>query len=172
MTLDLKEAGDVIYLMGSSRIRTALSQYLVAEHGVNLSPAPYFNLDEEYQVQQVTAKLIEKNLLCSAHDCSEGGLFINLLESAMVRNLGFDIHKTNANLRNDAYLFGEAQGRIVVSLNPSNANAVESLLSEAGVAFEKLGAITSGEIAVNGQQFGDTTDYAGIYNTSLENQLN
>lgn len=172
MTLDFKQVGDAIYLIGSSRNDIASSQYLVAEHGVNLSPAPYFNLDEEYQVQQATAKLIQKNLICSAHDCSEGGLFINLLESAMARSLGFDIHNTNANLRNDAYLFGEAQGRIVVSLNPSNANAVESLLSGAGVAFEKLGAVTSGEITVDGHPFGDTTEYTGIYNTSLENQLN
>jgi phosphoribosylformylglycinamidine synthase len=172
MTLDFKNAGDAIYLIGTSRNDIASSQYLVSEHGINLSPAPFFNLDEEYNVQQATAHLIAQDLIQSAHDCSEGGLFIALLESASVRNLGFDIQKTNGEIRNDAFLFGESQSRIVVSVKAAHASVVEAALESKHVAFEKLGTVTKGNIQVDKQPYGDIQEYAHIYNTSLENQLN
>src|SRR3546814_8956356 len=55
------------------------------------SPAPFFDLDKEFEVQQAIKNLILENLIDSAHDVSDGGLYISLLESAMPRNLGFDI---------------------------------------------------------------------------------
>lgn len=171
MTLDFKAAGDFIYLIGSSKNDIASSQYLVSQHKVQLSPAPAFNLDEEYTVQQATSKLIAADLVQSAHDCSEGGLFINLLESAMVRNLGVDIKKSNTDLRNDAFLFGEAQSRIVVSVQAGNATQVETMLNSLNVSFEKLGTVTENNMVIDGVNFGQTTDFAQVYNTSLENAL-
>lgn len=171
MTLDFKAAGDFIYLIGSSKNDIASSQYLVSQHQVQLSPAPAFNLDEEYAVQQATSKLIAADLVQSAHDCSEGGLFINLLESAMVRNLGVDIKKSNTNLRNDAFLFGEAQSRIVVSVQAGNSTQVETILNSLNVSFEKLGIVTESNMVIDGVNFGQTTDFAQVYNTSLEKAL-
>lgn len=171
MTLDFKQEGDVIYLVGESKNDIASSQYLVSQHGVQLSPAPTFDLDEEYNVQQAVSKLIASDLVASAHDCSEGGLFISLLESAMVRNLGFAIHKLNGGLRNDAFLFGEAQSRIVVSVSNEKATQAEALLHDLGVGFEKLGVVTNGSISVDGTSFGNTSDYANTYLTALEKQL-
>ncbi|MFN7312592.1 MAG: phosphoribosylformylglycinamidine synthase subunit PurL [Bacteroidota bacterium] len=171
MTLDFKSANDAIYLIGTSKNDIASSQYLVSQRGVELSPAPAFNLDEEHQIQQAVSKLIHQNLAQSAHDCSEGGLFICLLESAMYRNLGFAIHKTNATLRNDAFLFGEAQSRIVVSVAPTNIQAFETFLAQNNIPFEKLGTVTSGAIAIDEHSFGNTNDYKSIYETALEKEL-
>lgn len=171
MTLDFKQAGDVIYLIGESKNDIASSQYLVSQHKVQLSPAPAFNLDEEYAVQQATSKAIAHNLIQSAHDTSEGGLFISLLESAMHSNLGFEINKPNAQLRNDAFLFGEAQSRIVVSVTSSNVSTFEKLLQDNKVKFEKLGVVTTGNITIDGVDFGKTTDYKNTYLTSLESKL-
>lgn len=171
MTLDFKSANDVIYLIGTSKNDIASSQYLVSQRGVELSPAPAFNLDEEHQIQQAVSKLIHQDLVQSAHDCSEGGLFICLLESAMHRNLGFAIHKTNTTLRNDAFLFGEAQSRIVVSVAPTNIQAFETFLAQNNIPFEKLGTVTSGAIAIDEHSFGNTNDYKSIYETALEKEL-
>jgi len=143
---------------------------LVAEHGVNLSPAPAFNLDEEYDVQQAVSKLIAADAILSAHDVSEGGLFINLLESAMAGNFGFEINKTHSDLRNDAFLFGEAQSRIVVSV--ASQQEAEAFLKANGINYEVLGKVTKCQIVVNGHQFGNTTDFALTYQTALENKLN
>ena len=171
MTLDFKQTGDVIYLIGESKNDIASSQYLVSQHKVQLSPAPAFNLDEEFAVQQATSKAIANNLIQSAHDVSEGGLFISLLESAMPNNLGFDIAKQNATLRNDAFLFGEAQSRIVVSVSSSNIAAFEKLMQDSGLKLEKLGTVTTGNIQISGADFGQTEQYKNTFLTSLENKL-
>lgn len=171
MTLDFKNEGDLIYLVGESKNDIASSQYLVSHHKVQLSPAPAFNLDEEYNMQQAISKLIASNLIESAHDTSEGGLFIALLESAMVNSLGFSINKVNTTLRNDAFLFGEAQSRVVVSVKAIDAEKAEALLHDLGVKFEKLGTVSKSELSVDGVSFGTVEAFKTTYNTSLENKL-
>lgn len=171
MTLDFKKEGDVIFLVGESKNDIASSQYLVSQHKIQLSPAPAFDLEEEYNVQQAISKLIATNLVQSAHDTSEGGLFISLLESAMVNNLGFSISKVNNTLRNDAFLFGEAQSRVVVSVKASEVEKVEALLRDLDVKFEKLGQVTGGELKVDEVSFGNVADFKTTYNTSLESKL-
>lgn len=170
MTLDFKNEGDVIYLVGSSKNDIASSQYLVMQHDVQLSPAPCFNLDEEYNVQQAVSKLIATGIIQSAHDTSEGGLFISLLESAMAANLSFDI-QTAEGIRTDAFLFGEAQSRIVVSATHAQTAAVEKLLNDAGVRFERIGTVTKGNISINKTDFGTVADYKNTFDTALEKQL-
>ncbi len=108
MTLNFKEEGDVIYLVGEAKNDIGCSEYVHKIIGVELSPAPYFNLEEEFVLQQKIATLIEKNLIVSAHDISEGGLFVTLCESGFYKNLGFSMG-TDTDYRKDAFLFGEAQ---------------------------------------------------------------
>jgi phosphoribosylformylglycinamidine synthase subunit PurL len=169
MTLDFKQAGDVIYLVGQSRNDIGSSQYLVSQHKVEKSQAPYFELDEEYNVQQTVKKIIAGNLVQSAHDLSEGGLFIALLESAMVRNFGFAIQKSQTEIRNDAYLFGEAQSRVVVSVKAADVVAFEKAMGT--TAFEKLGEVTAGSISVAGTAFGSVAEYKDLFDNALANYL-
>ncbi len=171
MTMHFKQSGDQIYLIGQSRNDIASSQYLVSEHGIQHSPAPSFHLDEEFNIQQAVSKIISADLASSAHDTSEGGLFTCLLESAMENNLGFSIQKPNGEIRNDAYLFGEAQSRIVVSVEKNKATQLEALLAQLGVHFEKTGEVTSGKISVEGVDFGTVDSYKNNYQTSLEKYL-
>jgi phosphoribosylformylglycinamidine synthase II len=169
MTLDFKATGDAIYLIGQSRNDIGSSQYLVSQHKVELSNAPHFELDEEYNVQQAVKNVIANNLVQSAHDLSEGGLFIALLESAMVRNLGFEIKGQKSDIRNDAYLFGEAQSRVVVSVKATDVAAFEMALGN--TAFEKLGEVTTGNISVAGTSFGLVAEYKNLFDNALANYL-
>ncbi len=171
MTMDFKNAGDVIYMLGNSKNDIASSHYLAHYHKVQYSPAPYFNLHEEHQLHKALLGLINGNHIESAHDCSEGGLFITLLESAMNRNLSFEIRNPKSEIRNDAFLFGEAQGRVVVSVKADNSLQVESFLNNLNMPFEKLGTVTENNIQINGVEFGSVMDYKNIYETSLENKL-
>lgn len=171
MTMDFKNAGDVIYMLGNSKNDIGSSHYLAHYYKVQYSPAPYFNLDEEYQLHKALLGLINGNHIESAHDCSEGGLFITLLESAMNKNLNFEIRNPKSEIRNDAFLFGEAQGRVVISVKADNSPQVESFLNNLNMPFEKLGTVTENIIQVNGVEFGSVMDYKNIYETSLENKL-
>ncbi len=171
MTLDFKQAGDVIYLIGQSYNDIGSSQYLVSQHNVQFSPVPFFELDEEYTIHQAVKKVIAGNLVQSAHDCSEGGLFIALLESAMHRDLGFSVNGPHPAVRKDAYLFGEAQSRVVVSVKASDVAAFEAAIKEANSRFEKLGTVTTGNISVADVKFGEVDEYKELFNNSLANYL-
>src|SRR5690606_23128733 len=116
MTLHFKNEGAQIYLLGESHNDIASSEYLLRYLNVKQSPAPYFDLEKEYHLQKVLMQIIEQQMIDSAHDVSDGGLFVTLAESGFFNNLGFDI-KTDKNIRKDGFLFGESQSRVVVSVS-------------------------------------------------------
>ena len=158
-------------MLGKQVNDIASSEYLFSYHKTKNTPAPYFNLDEEFTLQQAIKAVIKKQLVKSAHDISDGGLFINLLESSIHGNLGFEI-KTNASLRKDAYLFGEAQGRAVISISSDNKTAFEMELKNSNVLFEEIGIVKGKEIIIDNAKLGTVSEYENAYNTSIESKLN
>lgn len=170
MTLDFKQVGDLIYLVGEAKNDLGSSQYLAKLKGVEYSPCPQFNLDEEYAVQMAVYDTITAGLLSSTHDISEGGLFVACLESAMAGGTGFDIC-TLTGIRNDAWLFGESQSRVMVSISPDNKNAFESSMQLAGVKAMHIGTVSADGIAVNGQSWGEVQDFAKPYNTVIADTM-
>jgi len=169
MSLGFKHAGDTIYLLGHNRNDINCSEYLHHLCGVTHSPAPYFDMEEEYQLQQTVMRLISEKLIKSAHDISEGGLFACLLESSMANGLGFSIH-TDTGIRKDATLFGEAQSRVVVSVNPDVHALFEAELK--GLSFTKIGVVNANrEICVDNDSWGFVSDWKQAYDTALEKLL-
>lgn len=168
MTLDFKEEGDVLYLLGASSNDINCSEYLHHIYGVEYSPAPQFDIEAEFALQQKLASLIQKRIIQSAHDISEGGLFVALCESGFNRELGFSII-TNNGFRKDAYLFGEAQSRVVVTVAIDKVNEFEKLLN--GFPAEKIGVVTSGEMVVDGDFWGTIDWWKDLYDTAIENYL-
>jgi phosphoribosylformylglycinamidine synthase len=170
-TLSFKNEGDVIYLVGESKNDISSSEYLYSFHKEKNSPAPYFNLDEEFNMQSAVKTVITSGLIKGAHDVSDGGLFITLLESAIQGNLGFDV-TTSKDIRKDAFLFGEAQGRVVVTADPSKTSGLESELKKQNVSFLKLGTVKGKNVVIDGADHGTVSEYTMVYNTSLESKLN
>jgi len=166
-----KEKGDIIYLLGESKNDISSSEYLYSYHKVKASPVPYFDLDKEFRLQKLVKSLIEKSMIRSAHDVSDGGLYVTLLESAMVRGFGFDI-TTDAEIRNDAFLFGEAQGRIVVSVTATKEAAFIDFMIEQKFPFSALGHVTKSELRVDDISFGFVADAKKDYDCTLESLLN
>ena len=169
MTLDFKEEGHVILLVGASGNDINSSQYLAKICSVEYSPAPHFNLEEEFTLQQKIAELISKDLIASAHDVSEGGLFVTLLESAFNNGLGFDVVASDYNIRKDAQWFGEKQSRVVISVNADKINEVKRVLGSH--PFEELGVVTGGSVEVDGMEWGQIAEWKEKYDTALENYL-
>ena len=169
MTLDFKEEGDVILLIGTSGDDINSSQYLSKICGVEYSPAPHFILEEEFALQQKITELISKGLIESAHDVSEGGLFVTLLESAFNNNLGFDVVASDYDTRKDAQWFGEKQSRVVVSVDASKLNEVKKVLGSH--PFEELGVVTGGSVEVDGMEWGQIEEWKEKYDMALENYL-
>ena len=162
--------GDLIYLVGESLNDINSSEYLYSYHKVKLSPAPHLNLDRELQVQQAIAAAIGTGKVVSAHDVSDGGLFITLLESGMVHGRGFDIATDNA-VRTDAYLFGEAQSRVVVSVKPADQVALENALQANGTPFSHIGTVKGSDVIIGGKNYGAVSSFKEEYTTAIEKFL-
>ncbi len=170
MTLDFKQAGDQIWLVGESQNDINSSEYLHKLHGVEFSPAPHFELEEEVNLQKAIRTLIHSSTITSAHDISEGGLFITLCESGFNRALGFTV-QSNDRIRKDAWLFGEAQSRVVVSVSADKEEEFLKLVSASGVKTEKLGTVTSGDIQIDGTSWGNIVEWKDRYDTAIEKYL-
>lgn len=170
-TLDFKEEGNIIYLIGESKNDISSSEYLYSFHKVKNTPAPYFNIETEYNIQDSVQRIIKSKLINSAHDVSDGGIFMNLLESAMVNNLGFEI-STDPAIRKDAFLFGEAQSRVIVSVSSTNIAAFETELKNQKTIFSKLGTVKGSACVIDGTNYGSIADYKYSFDTSIEDFLN
>lgn len=170
MTIPFKQEGDLIYVIGKMTDDIASSEYLFSYLGIKNSPAPYFNLSEEHQMHKGVRSLIAAKLIKSAHDISDGGLMCCLLEKSFTSGLGFDI-KTDSNFRKDAYLFGESQGRAVVSISPENKEAFEAALLGMNLPFAELGSVNGNEVKVDSELFGTVNGLKHLYDNAVEKAL-
>ena len=168
MTLNFKQPGDVLFLVGPSSDDIASSEYLYSYRDVNASPAPQFDIEQEWQVQEVIKTMIRNGWLQSAHDVSDGGLFVCLAESAMAGHLGFAIETDGRpnRYRLDAFLFGESQSRVVVSVAPDFADEVERYLSS-GTPFQRLGVVTAADFVLDDALILTTEAANGLYDNAL-----
>jgi phosphoribosylformylglycinamidine synthase len=167
LTMDFKKKGDVIFLLGQCRDDISSSQYLVSYHKVESSPAPWFDMEHEKELQKLLIDLANSRLLQSAHDISEGGLFVTLFESGMHRNLGFDI-TTDCEVRPDAYLFGEAQGRVIVSVCEENEGDFIDFVLNTKIKVTLLGHVTKGDMRIDDESFGQIQNVKETYLTALD----
>ena len=169
-SLGFKGKSDLIYMLGKSENDISSSEYLASYHEVKESPAPNFDLDIEVELQHTLTKLIRASVIESAHDISDGGLFVTLLESSMVNNLGFDI-TTSAEIREDAFLFGESPSRVIISVREVKEDRFLDILRESNIPFTLIGHVSKSEIRIDDQSFGDVAEYKEIYNTALAAKL-
>ena len=166
MTSDFKSEGDQIYLIGESVNDISSSQYLASFHNITACPAPHFDLEKEYATHQVIKELIKQKVVASVHDVADGGLYITLLESSVPNDLGFTI-ETDPDIRKDAFLFGEAQGRVVVSVKPENQEAFIELMATSEIEFSLLGTVNPGEFIVDTKGFGSVAAVKEVYDNVL-----
>lgn len=162
MSYIYRNKGDMIFLIGKSQNDISGSEYLCSIHKKCNVGVPYFNLDEEKAINKVVANLIEKKYIRSAHSVERGGLFFNLIESSMPLGLGFDV-TSPAEIRTDAFLFGEAQGRIVVSVSMENEDNFVDMMMESRVPFSTLGHVTKGELRIDDISYGSVDEYKRGY---------
>ena len=166
-SLDFKYEGDTIYLLGNQKEDINSSEYLREVHGVHSSPPPYFNDAEEIALQASITEIIEKGTVNSAHDTADGGLFPSLLESYFTHNMGFDISLTD-DIRMDAALFGEAQSRVILSMNEANGADLEAVCEKHSVPCKKIGNVRKNKMSINNINFGMLSEYKKTFNDRLK----
>ena len=93
-------------------------------------------------------------------------MYISLLESCFAHEVGFEI-STDDSIRKDAFLFGESQGRIIVSIKPEDEQKFIESLEETDTPYRLLGSVTSGDITIDDASFGVISDLKNKFSTAL-----
>lgn len=166
-----KGAGDAVLLLGgvadlSDRLLgLGGSAFLQALRKLKTGSPPRCDLEREKRTHDALLGMIRAGLVKSAHDCSEGGLAVALAESCMSHQIArdtpllvgaeIDLSKLECP-RLDALLFGETQGRIVISCAPGNVAAIEAAAREAGIPLAVLGTTGGADLKIT-TRFGSTT---------------
>lgn len=175
MTMEFKDPGDLIVLLGETRNALGGTEFLKSYHDMQVGLPPQLNLQKEKNLHNLLIESIEKNLLKSAHDLSEGGLVIGLAESAACGNKGIEVELKTAGLRKDALLFAETQSRAIISLTESNWEKLQKLAQEKSVSCQIIGKVKTNnfEIKIDGQAIINTAveKIKDIYFNSIERYL-
>lgn len=164
-----KAAGDLVALVGRTKeeLGAGTAHFLLT--GRDEGEVPVIDLKEARRLNDFLVTAANRELLHSAHDCSEGGLAVTLTESALAGNLGFAL-KWTTDVSVAAALFGESQSRVVISLGPDQRERVEKLAEEFDLPVVFLG-LTGGDevrLTVNGQTLAaPLAELADIYHNSL-----
>ena len=138
-----KSEGDNVVLLGSTREELGGSEYLKVFHGLVRGTPPWIDLKLERAVQRCCLKAIEKGILRSAHDVSEGGLAVALAECCVAgpgRPLGVRIELREM-MRTDALLFGESQSRIIISIEGKKLNRLREIAEKEGAPMQVIGEV-------------------------------
>ncbi|MEO5509034.1 MAG: AIR synthase related protein, partial [Longimicrobiales bacterium] len=150
--------GDSIILLGRNTDELGGSEYLKLLHELVAGDAPAVDLNGERALQEAVIAMADARLIRSAHDCAEGGLGVTIAESAFGDQGPFGVDVALAdNIAAAPLLFGEAQGRIVVSCGTADEEAVLSIAEKNGVP-----ATVIGKVGAQGGAFRITTHGATI----------
>ncbi len=143
ISMDFKQAGDFIYIVGSTRCELGGSEYLKTRGFIGNS-VPEVDPQRSKQVMHSLSTATGKGLVRACHDCSEGGIGVAVAEMAFAGGLGASINLKEVPLgepidRDDFILFSESNSRFIAEVSPDKKEAFEKAM--AGVPFALIGRL-------------------------------
>ena len=173
MTPWFKSEGDLVVLLGLTREELGGSEYLKVFHGMVRGTPPWIDLKLERAVHRSCIRAIDKGILRSAHDISEGGLAVALVEGCVSRPegpMGVKI-KLNEMMRMDALLFGESQSRIIVSVEEKNLKLLKDIADKEGAPTQVIGEVGGNRFAIQPMIGLAVDELKAIWSGTLEKHL-
>jgi phosphoribosylformylglycinamidine synthase II len=167
-----KKAGDVILLIGATRADLGASELLALLADEAIGAVPQLDLAAEKAAQKTCLDAIREELVCSAHDCSDGGLAVALAECCFSSYRRYPIgaridlsqHATQSGLPADingraALLFGESPSRIILSVKAEHVDRVREIAAENGTVYSVIGEVGGDQlsIACDGERLVETS---------------
>ncbi|MHA1672100.1 MAG: AIR synthase-related protein [Promethearchaeota archaeon] len=150
ISMDVKHSGDLVYILGETKHELGGSEYydeLGLEGGVSV---PKVDPKTAIQRYRLLYQAIQKELIQSCHDCSDGGLAISLTETAFAGDFGLEIDltqiPTEGQLRDDIILFSETPSRLIVSILPEHKSEFESIFE--GSKFAQIGTVGGSSLKI------------------------
>jgi phosphoribosylformylglycinamidine synthase len=171
-----RNQGDAVVILGAARGELGGSQYLSLMTGETFGTPPRVDLAAERALVDLLVDAARQGLLASAHDVSDGGLAVTLAECSINSGLGADLDLTEyaGGIEPRAALFGEEQGRAVVTTPPNRAAALLSLAASRGVPATAAGSVrgTRLRVTVGGESLdSELTRLRDIYEGAIPRRM-
>jgi phosphoribosylformylglycinamidine synthase II len=151
ITMDAKNIGDLVYILGLTRSELGASEYF-NELNYTGTKVPQVDPNKAIIRYRKLFEAIQHGLIESAHDCSDGGLGITLAECSFSGGLGMEIDLRKVPIqsitRDDYLLFSESASRIVVTISPKNKEKFEDIFKT--TEFAKIGMVKGENLAITG----------------------
>jgi len=143
ISMDFKQAGDFIYIAGSTRCELGGSEYLKTRGFIGNS-VPEVDPQKSKRLLESLSTATGKGLVRACHDCSEGGIGVAVAEMAFAGGLGASINLKEVPLgepvdRDDFILFSESNSRFIVGVSPDKKDAFEKEME--GAPFALIGQV-------------------------------
>jgi phosphoribosylformylglycinamidine synthase II len=168
-----KAAGDRVVLLGRTREELGGSEYLKVVHKLVKGTPPWIDLRLERAVQHCCVEAIERGIVRSAHDVSDGGLAVALAECCVCgpeKPLGVRVEMREM-IRGDALLFSESQSRIVVSLQEKDLGELQSIAAKENVPVQVLGSVGGARFIVRPLLRLPVEEVRTVWSSALPNHL-
>jgi len=148
VSMDIKKAGDLIYIVGTTQNELGGSEYFRVQGFIGNS-VPKVNPQQGKQLMDCLSVATGKGLVKACHDCSEGGIGVAIAEMAFAGGLGATIHLGSVLLgepiaRNDFILFSESNSRFLVEVTQENKAKFEEIMGTTTLAV--IGWVTDSEM--------------------------
>ena len=145
-----KDEDDLVVLLGSMREEIGGSEYLKVIHGIEDGPAPVVEIVEELRVLKTCLYAIRDGIIKSAHDCSEGGLAVALIECCVSseKGLGAEV-ELHEDMREDAILFGESQSRVIVTIHKRDLPRLKVIADSHQTPLKVIGRVKGDRLRIN-----------------------
>ena len=169
-----KEEGDLIYVLGEDFEELGGSEYLKIIHNKVFGDSPKINLEIEKRLQYSLLGLIEKELIDSAHDVSEGGIISAIAECCIINEVNPVGAEVNISVksRDEFSLFSESQSRVIVSIRKNNKDKFESYLNKQDQTFTFLGETKGTNLSVNNKIVISIKRLKELYYNTIPNIMN
>lgn len=133
-TSEFKQAGDKIFVIGKTGADFNGSELQKMQLGRIEGELFDFDIDKEKMIQDKVLQAIREGLIQSAHDCSEGGLAVALMESAFGNELGLS---ATLDMPSE-WLFSESPSRFVLSVRPEHVEEVKEVFGQDAVEIGEV----------------------------------
>ena len=169
-----KKEGDLVYLLGEDFEEIGGSEYLSLVYNLVKGESPKIDLQREKDLHSVVLSLIEKKLIHSAHDVSEGGIISCLAECCILEKenlIGAEVN-IPVKSREDFSFFSESQSRIVVSVSEGNKDEFEKHFPAGKISCTYLGKTGGERLLVNGKYGFDLIKLIDLYYNTISKIMN
>src|SRR5450755_753035 len=180
---DFSEARRAIVLLRGSESGDATdaeaafgsSEYAKEILGAVWGYPPDLELEKEAALQKALVEIAQIEIMDSAHDCSDGGIAVTLIESGLAKGIGMNVDLTSLGLPPEFVLFGEDASRVVISCDRDNVGRIQQVALKYGIAAELIGetAIERIEIKLDGRVVvsAAVSELRQVYESALEKAL-